>query len=51
MKFNEIIKEENLCASIQNEYSLMCRLFDMILMSYQLMKYSTISYSPLNRAS
>ena len=30
MKLNEIIKEiENLCiASIQNEYSLMCRLFD-----------------------
>ena len=52
MKFNEIIKEiENLCiASIQNEYSLMCRLFDNDFNELSINEnIPLLAYSPLAR--
>ena len=52
MKLNEIIKEiENLCiASIQNEYSLMCRLFDNDFNELSINEnIPLLAYSPLAR--
>jgi len=52
MKFNEIVKKaENLCiASIQNEYSLMCRLFDNDFNELSINEnIPLLAYSPLAR--